>query len=52
MYYIAKALEFLGLLTIFFGFISQLPGLIRISDVIYGLVLFSIGWVIEKYILK
>ena len=52
MYYIAKSLEFLGLLIILIGFIWKVPELMNPYVFMYGLVLFIIGWIIEKYILK
>ena len=52
MYYIAKSLEFLGLLIISIGFILKMPELMNPYVFMYGLVLFIIGWIIEKKILK
>ena len=52
MYYVAKSLEFLGLLFILVSFIAKLPKLMSPYDFMYGLVLFAIGWIIEKYLLK
>ena len=52
MYYIAKALEFLGLVIMLVGFFISFPKLMNPYFFIYGLTLFLIGWVIDKYILK
>ena len=52
MYYVAKSLEFLGLLFILVGFITKLPELMNPYDFMYGLVLFAVGWIMEKYLLK
>ena len=52
MYYIAKSLEFLGLLIVLMGLIWKMPELMNPYVFMYGLVLFIAGWVIEKYILK
>ena len=52
MYYIAKSLEFIGLSIILFGFLKKLPNLMSLYDIIYGVVFFTVGWIIEKYTLK
>ena len=52
MYYIAKSLEFFGLLIMLAGFIINFPELINPFFFVYGLVLFLTGWVVDKYILK
>ena len=52
MYYIAKSLEFLGLLVMLFGFVIDFPKLINPYIFMYGLILFITGWIIDKYILK
>ena len=52
MYYIAKALEFLGLAIMLVGFVINFPKLMNPYFFIYGLVLFITGWIIDKYILK
>ena len=52
MYYIDKTLEFLGLFIILVGFLISFPKLMDPYFFIYGLVLFIIGWILDKYILK
>ena len=52
MYYIAKGLEFLGLVVMLIGFVFNFPKLMNPYFFIYGLVLFLTGWVLDKYILK
>ena len=52
MYYISKFLEFIGLCFIGIGFILNFPKLMNPQLFGFGLIFFSIGWVIEKYILK
>ena len=52
MYYIAKSLEFLGLFIILIGFLINFPKLMDSYFFIYGLVLFIIGWIVDKYILQ
>ena len=52
MYYIVKLLEFLGLFIILVGFLINFPKLMNPYFFTYGLILFIIGWVLDKYILK
>ena len=52
MYYIAKTLEFLGLFIMLMGFLISFPKLMNPYFFIYGLVLFTTGWILDKYILK
>ena len=52
MYYIAKSLEFLGLLVMLVGFVIKFPKLMNPYFFMSGLVLFITGWIIDKYILK
>ena len=52
MYYIAKALEVLGMFVIAAGFIMKFPGLMDPKLLLAGLICFGSGWIIENYILK
>jgi len=52
MYYIAKSFEFLGLFIMLVGFVINFPKLMNPYFFMYGLVLFIIGWIVDKYILK
>ena len=52
MYYVAKALEVLGMFVIGAGFIMKFPGLMDPKLLLAGLICFGSGWAIEKYILK
>jgi hypothetical protein len=52
MYYIAKFLEFLGMVIITAGFMIKFPALMEPRYLGFGLSFFFMGWVIEKYILK
>ena len=52
MYYIAKALEVLGMFVIAAGFIMNFPGLMGPKFLLAGLMCCGSGWVIENYILK
>ena len=51
MYYVAKALELLGMFIIAVGFIIKYPGLMDPKLLLSGMICFGSGWVIEKYIL-
>ena len=51
MYYVAKALELLGMFIIAVGFIIKYPGLMDTKLLLSGIICFGSGWVIEKYIL-
>ena len=51
MYYVAKALELLGMFIIAVGFIIKYPGLMDPKLPLSGIICFGSGWVIEKYIL-
>ena len=52
MYYIAKSLEFLGLVIMLVGFIINFPKIMNPYFFIYGLIIFVTGWILDKYILK
>ena len=52
MYYISKSLEFLGLFIMLVGFLIRFPKLMDYNFFISGLILFIIGWIIDKYILE
>jgi len=52
VYYAAKALELLGLFMIAVGFAVKFPGLMDPKLLFAGGILFTSGWIIEKYILK
>ena len=52
MYYIAKALEVLGMFVIAAGFIMKFPSLMDPKLLLAGLICFGSGWVIENFILK
>tara|TARA_Y100001970_G_scaffold221499_1_gene272238 strand:- start:341 stop:499 length:159 start_codon:yes stop_codon:yes gene_type:complete len=52
MYYTAKALEILGIFMIAVGFVIKFPGLMDPKLLFAGGILFTCGWIIEKYILK
>ena len=51
MYYVAKALELLGMFIIAVGFIINYPGRMDPKLLLSGIICFGSGWVIEKYIL-
>ena len=51
MYYVAKALELLGMFIIAVGFIIKYPSLMDPNLLLSGIICFGSGWVIEKYIL-
>ena len=52
MYYVAKFLEISGMTIIGIGFIIKFPSLMDPTFLGFGLSLFFMGWIIEKYILK
>ncbi|MBL7012940.1 MAG: hypothetical protein ISR83_00840 [Candidatus Marinimicrobia bacterium] len=52
MYYLAKALEVLGMTVIGIGFIIKFPTLMDPKLLLAGGIIFGSGWVIENYLLK
>jgi|TARA_B100000029_G_scaffold515652_1_gene623768 hypothetical protein len=52
MYYLAKCLELTGLCVIGSGMINNFPKLMNPKWLLVGGIVFAMGWVIEKYILK
>lgn len=52
MYAAAKLLEAVGLTLVAVGFATAFPDLMNMRLAAAGIVLFLVGWVIEKYLLK
>lgn len=52
MYYVAKALQFLGLAVIGFAFIAKFPALMDPKLFVIGIVIGYAGWAIQRYLLK
>ncbi len=52
MYYISKSMELIGMLIIGGSFISNFPETINYYYLIVGIAFFSIGFLIEKFVLK
>ena len=49
---IGKLFQSMGIAIVGIGFISNFPELINWKSVISGLMLFTIGWCIERYFIK
>lgn len=52
MYYLAKGLQFAGLLTISVGFMVRFPALMDPKLLIAGILLGACGWLIQRYLLR
>ena len=52
MYVAAKLLQAVGLTVIAIGFMTAFPELMNARMYTAGAVLFLIGWIIERYLLK
>ena len=52
MYYISKGLQFVALLIIGVGFISQFPKLMDYKFLGFGLAFFIMGWALQKFGLR
>ena len=52
MYYVAKVLESLGLAVVGGGFMIAFPDLMNMRVLGIGLLLFTIGWIMDQYLLK
>ena len=52
MYYVAKALQFLGLALICFAFVAKFPSLMDPKLFLAGIVIGYTGWVIQRYLLN
>ena len=49
MYYISKILQLIGLMIIGYGFIIFFPHLMHYEVLGFGLVFFSMGWLVQKF---
>ena len=49
---LAKLLQAMGIGVIAIGFISNFPELINGKSAIAGLLLFTIGWIVERYLAR
>mgnify|MGYP001408856604 CR=1 FL=1 len=49
MYYISKGLQFIGLLVIGVGFISNFPNLMEYKLLGIGGIFFIMGWIVQKF---
>ena len=49
---LAKLLQAMGIGVVAIGFISNFPELINGKSAIAGLLLFTIGWIVERYLAK
>ena len=52
MYYLAKILELLGMFILGISFVINFPELINWNFFIVGIAFFTIGFMIEKFVLK
>jgi hypothetical protein len=49
MYYISKGLQFIGLIVIGIGFITQFPTLMDYKLLGIGILFFIMGWILQKF---
>jgi len=52
MYYVARISQAIGLAIMMIGFITTFPELINSRYLVVGLLLFLIGWLIQRYMLQ
>lgn len=52
MYYFSKLIQAGGLAIIILGFLKNFPNLIERKILFAGMVLFGIGWLIQRFLLK
>ena len=52
MYYLAKTLQFLGLIIIGISFVAKFPDLMDPKLFLAGIVIGYSGWAIQRYVLK
>ena len=52
MYYLAKFFELVGISVIPVAFFFNWPEPMRESTLLYAVIFFLVGWIIEKYLLK
>ncbi len=52
MYYLAKILELLGMFILGISFVINFPELINWNFFIVGIAFFTMGFMIEKFVLK
>ena len=52
MYYLAKGLQFAGLLIVGIGFLNTFPDLMDPRPFVGGMALCATGWIMQHYLLK
>tara|TARA_Y100000741_G_scaffold250414_1_gene192548 strand:- start:176 stop:364 length:189 start_codon:yes stop_codon:yes gene_type:complete len=52
MYYLAKFFELIGISVVTLGFYINYPDPMQYGTLLYGIIFFIGGWIIEKYLLK
>jgi len=52
MYYVGKLIQGLGLTIILFDYLRTFPELMSRKILIIGIVMFTAGWVLNRYLLK
>ena len=52
MYFIAKLAQAVGLTVILIGFVRSFPDLMNTRLLAAGIILFTFGWLIQKFMLK
>ncbi len=52
LFYLAKTIEFIGLGVVAIGFVQRFPQLMNPKLLLAGILIFTCGWMIERFLLK
>jgi hypothetical protein len=52
VYYLTKALQAAGLTIVLIDFIAKFPRLMSHSSLLIGIALFTLGWMIQRFLWK
>ncbi|MDA0990025.1 MAG: hypothetical protein O3A51_04675 [Verrucomicrobia bacterium] len=52
MYYLAKGLQFAGILIVGVGFLAKFPDLMNPRLFMAGIIFCVAGWIVQRYVLK
>ena len=52
MYYLIKLIQAAGLTFILFGFLAKFPELMDMKLLLAGIIIFTFGWALQKFMLK
>ena len=52
MFYLGKLFQAAGLVVILIAFLKDFPQLMGYKELVVGIILFGMGWIIDRYLVK